>query len=143
VSKRIALSDSVTVDGTDLSDFARSVALSSEHDRVDVSGFNPTGANEFLAGQTTQSVTVEFYGSYDAAEVHQTIYPIHKNRDIVPFAWRPDMNNPVSATNPELRGNVQALTYNPGATRGDADTFSCEFVAADEAGLVFFDTPGP
>lgn len=144
MSKRIALKDSVTVDSVDLSDFSRSVSLSSEHDRVDVSGFNPTGANEFLAGQTTQSVTVEFFGSYDAGEVHATIYPIHRDREVVPFAWRPDMTTPTSVTNPELRGNVQALTYNPGATRGDADTFSVEFTAADEDGLVFFDTPlGP
>jgi hypothetical protein len=139
--KRIALKDSVTVDAVDLSNFSRSVRFTSEHERVDVSGFNPTGANEYLAGQTTQSVTVEFYGSYGTGEVHATVYPIHQNRDIVPFAWRPDMTTPVSATNPELRGNVQALTYGPGATRGEADTFEVEFTAADPAGLVFETTP--
>src|SRR5262245_31215146 len=141
MSKRIALKDSVEVDSVDLSNFSRNVQLTSEHERVDVSGFNPTGANEFLAGQTTQSVTVEFFGSYGAGEVHQTIYPIHKDREVVPFAWRPDMTAPASATNPELRGNVQVLTYSPGATRGEADTFEVEFTAADENGLVFFDTP--
>jgi hypothetical protein len=139
--KRIALNDSVTVDAVDLSNFSRAVTYTSEHERVDVSGFNPTGANEFLAGQTTQSVTVEFYGSYGAGEVHATLFPMHQNRDVVPFAWRPDMNSPTSATNPELRGNVQVLTYSPGGTRGEADTFEVEFTAADEAGLWFFDTP--
>ena len=143
MSKRIALKDSVEVDGVDLSNFARSVEFSSEHERVDVSGFNPTGANEFLAGQTTQGVTVEFFGSYGTGEVHATIYPIHKDREVVPFAWRPDMTTPASATNPELRGNVQALTYSPGATRGEADTYSVEFTAADAAGLVFETTPLP
>ena len=135
--KRIALKDHVQVDTQDLSNFARSVAFSSEHERVDVSGFNPTGANEFLAGQTTQSVTVEFYGAYGVSETHQTLYPIHKNRTIVPFQWRPDQTAAISATNPELRGNVQILTYTPGATRGDADTYSVEFVSADPAGLAF------
>ena len=138
--KRIALKDSIKVDTTDLSDFARSVAYTSEHERVDVSGFNATGTNEFLAGQTTQSVTCEFYGSYGTTEVHQTLYPIHKNRTTVVFAWRPDQTTPVGATNPELRGNVQILTYNPGATRGDADTYSVEFTAVDAAGLEFFTT---
>jgi hypothetical protein len=135
--KRIALKDSVEVDSVDLSDFSRSVTFSSEHDRVDVSGFNPTGANEFLAGQTTQSVTVEFFGSYGTGEVHQTIYPIHANRDIVPFAWRPDQTAPVGPTNPSLEGNVQVLTYNPAATRGDAEAFSVEFTSADAAGLAY------
>jgi hypothetical protein len=142
--KRIALKDSVMVDDTDLSNFSRSVRLQSEHARIDVSGFSQTGADEFLAGNTTQSVTVEHYGSYGTGEVHETLYPIHKNREIVPFAWRPDMTAPASATNPELRGNVQVLTYNPGGTRGDADTFEVEYTAADEAGLEFFTTPsGP
>lgn len=140
MSKRIALKDSVEVDSVDLSNLARSVSLSSEHDRVDVSGFNPTGANEFLAGQTTQSVTVEFYGSYGTGEVHQTLYPIHKDREIVPFAWRPDQTAVVGPTNPSLEGNVQILTYSPAATRGDAEAFSVEFVAADENGLAYVTT---
>jgi hypothetical protein len=107
----------VKVDTTDLSTFARSVSFSSEHARIDVSGFNALGVDEFLAGATTQSVTVEFFGSYGTAEVHQTVYPIHKNRTIVAFAWRPDQTAVASATNPELRGNVQVLVYNPSVTR--------------------------
>jgi hypothetical protein len=140
MSKRIALKDSIEVDSVDLSNFARSVTLSSEHDRVDVSGFNPTGANEFLAGQTTQSVTVEFYGSYGTGEVHQTLYPIHKDREIVDFAWRPDQTAAVGPTNPSLEGKVQVLTYSPAATRGDAEAFSVEFTAADENGLAYVTT---
>jgi len=143
MSKRIALKDSVEVDSVDLSNFARSVRFASEHERVDVSGFNATGANEYLAGPTDQSVTVEFFGSYGTGEVHATLYPIHKDREVVPFAWRPDMTTPASATNPELRGNVQLYTYGPGGTRGDVDTFEATFQAADEAGLVFETTPLP
>jgi hypothetical protein len=139
--KRIALKDFVSVDAVDLSVFSRSVRLTSDHERVDVSGFSMTGANEYLAGQTTQSVTVEHYGSYGTGEVHATLYPIHQNRDIVAFAWRPDQTTPASITNPELRGNVQILSYGPGATRGEADTFEVEYTAADPAGLQFFTTP--
>lgn len=141
--KRIALKDSVMVDLVDLSDFAHSVQFTSAHANVDVSGFNATGSDEILAGSTAQSVTVDFYGSYGTGEVHQTLYPIHAGRTIVPFAWRPDMTTPASATNPELRGNVQLLSYGPGAARGAADSFSVEFVTADPAGLVFETTPLP
>jgi hypothetical protein len=107
MGKRIALKDSVEVDAVDLSNLARTVEFSSEHERIDVSGFSATGANEFLAGQTTQTVTVEFYGSYGTGEVHQTLYPIHKDREIVVFQWRPDQTAVVGVTNPELRGNDQ------------------------------------
>lgn len=143
MAKRIALKDSVEVDSVDLSNLARSVTFSSEHERVDVSGFSATGSNEWLAGQTTQSVSVEFYGAYGTGETHQTLYPIHKDREIVLFQWRPDQTTAVGVTNPELRGNVQILTYSPAATRGDAEAYTVEFTSADEAGLEFFTTALP
>jgi len=140
MAKRIALKDFIECDHVDLSNLARSVSLSSEHEQVDVSGFSSTGADEFLAGKTTQSVTVEFFGSYGSGEVHQTLFNLHKNRTIFPFKWRPDQTAGASSTNPELRGNVQCLSYGPGATRGDADTFSVTFTAADSSGLWFVET---
>jgi len=140
MAKRVALFDYIECDNVDLSNFARSVEFSSEHQQVDVSGFSATGADEFLAGNTVQTVTVEFYGSYGSGEVHQTLYNLHANRTIFDFVWRPNQNAAVSATNPELRGSVQLLTYSPGATRGEADTFSATFTAADEDGLAFFAT---
>ena len=129
------------VDAVDLSNFARSVEFSSEHERVDVSGFNATGANEYLAGQTEQSVSVEFFGTYGAGEVHQTLYPIHRDREVVAFEWRADQTAAVSATNPQLEGNVQLLTYSPSATRGEEEAWTAEFVAADTAGLAYVIAP--
>src|SRR5215468_5233544 len=133
--KRIALKDKVLVDTSDLSNFARAVSFSSEHEQVDVSGFSSTGVNEYLSGPTTQSVTVTFFGSYGTGEVHNTLYPIHKNRTSVAFAWRIDQTASVSTTNPELRGTVQLFSYGPGVTRGDVDTFDATFVNTDSTGL--------
>lgn len=141
MAKRVALKDHVMVDSVDLSNFARSVRFSSEHEQVDVSGFSATGANEYLAGATTQSVTVEFYGAYGATETHATLYPIHRDREIVPFEWKPDQTAVVSATNPQLEGNVQVFSYGPGATRGEVDTYEVTFMAVDAAGLAFTTTP--
>jgi hypothetical protein len=140
MAKRIALYDWIEIDGVDLSEYARSITLSSEHERVDVSGFTPSGANEYLAGQTEQSVEIEFFGSYATGEVWRTLYPIHRDRDTATFEWRPNQNAAVGPTNPELRGNVQLLTYSPGATRGEAETFTATFTAADSSGLVYFQT---
>jgi hypothetical protein len=140
MAKRVALKDRIEVDGTELGNFARAVSYSSEHQQVDVSGFNDTGADEFLAGNTVQSVTVTFYGSYGSSEVHQTLFNLHKNRTVFDFKWRIDRTANVSATNPELQGSVQLLTYSPGVTRGDADTFDAVFTAADSNGLWFVST---
>jgi hypothetical protein len=140
--KRVALKDSVQIDAQDLSNMARAVRFTSEHARIDVSGFNALGSNEYLAGATEQSVTVEFYGSYGTGEVHQTLYPLHKNRTTCAFKWRPDQTAVVGPTNPSLQGNVQIYSYGPGSTRGDTDTFEVVFNAADAAGLAFV-TAGP
>ena len=88
MAKRIALKDHILVDDQDLSQFARSVEFSSEHERVDVSGFTASGANEYLAGQTEQQVTIEFFGSYGTDEVHQTLGPCggHVRRDLLDHA---------------------------------------------------------
>lgn len=141
MSKRVALKDSVMVDGVQLGPFCRDVRSRSEHERVDVSGFTDSGRNEYLAGQTEQDVTCEFYGAYGTAETHQTLEPIHSGREIVPFAWRHDVTTPAAVDNPELRGNVQLLSYGPGATRGQPDTFTATFTSADEDGLAWEITP--
>ena len=140
MAKRVALKDEVMLDTSDLSDFARSVRFSSEHAQIDVSGFNALGANEYLAGATTQSVTIEFFGSYGTGEVHSVLYPLHKNRTSTALKWRPDQTAPVGTTNPELRGNGLLYTYGPGATRGDVDTLEAVFHTVDSAGFQFFTT---
>ena len=138
--KRIALTDHVQCDLVDLSDFARQVQVAFSDAQVDVSGFNPAGTNEYLPGARTQSVTVDFYGSYGAGEVHATLYPLYKGRSTTAFKWRPDGANPVSATNPELRGNAKLYDYGPGAQRGAEDSYQVTFMAADAAGFDFFTT---
>jgi hypothetical protein len=137
--KRVAFKDSVEVDSVDLSNLARAVSPTSEHESVPAGSFNEFGFVETLAGTTTSSVSVEFYGSYGTGEVHATLYPIHRDREVVPFAWRPDMTAAVAATNPELRGNVRILTYSPEATFGEVETYTVEFVAADQDGLQYYD----
>ena len=143
MAKRLALYDKVEVDGEDLSNFAHSVQSASEHNKVDVSGFSASGANEYLAGSTEQGLTVEFFGSYETGEVHDVLYNLHRDRTIFPVIWTPDGLKAGGGSNPngfKLEGNVQLLSYGPGASRGDADTFSVEFTAADENGLVWVQT---
>lgn len=140
MSKRIALNDFVEVDHTDLSDLCDSVQFASDHAQEDVSGFNASGRDEYLAGRTTQSFTAEFFGSYGSGEVHQTLYELHRDKTVFLLRWRPNQNAGVSATNPELRGNVQLLSYGPGAQRGNVDKVSCTFTCADSTGLVFYET---
>jgi len=140
LAKRIALFDSIEVDGHDISNFCRSYNFTSEHNQVDVSGFNSSGTDENLAGQTVQSVELEVFGSYGSGEIYDVLYKIHRDRSIVTFEHFPNMNDPVSATNPALRGNVQILTWAEGATRGEVEAFPVTLAAADATGLVYANT---
>lgn len=141
MAKRIPFYDYIEVDGVNLSNFARSVNFESTDDQVDVSGFNPTGASEFLQGTRVRQVEVEFFGSRGSGEVHQTLFPLHDSRAEFDFVWRPDVNSAVSATNEELRGTVRLLNYPESATRGEAETATYTFVASDATDpLTFYST---
>src|SRR3954470_5074286 len=140
MSKRIALSDFIAVDGHDISDLCSAVQIHSDDEQVDVSGFNAAGSDEFLQGKRTQSVDLTVFGSYGSGEIHDVLYHIYRDRSTVTFKWRPDQNSGVSGTNPQLAGNVKLLSYGPGATRGQADSFQVTLSAADATGLVFGET---
>jgi hypothetical protein len=140
MSKRIALKDFVEVDGHDLSNFFSQIGFSSEHAQEDVSGFSTTGNDEFLAGKTAQSVSGQVFGAYDAAESWDVMWPLHKNKTVFTLKWRPDSSLPVSATNPEVQGNAQLLSWAPGATRGSVDSFPVTFTAADATGFDYVTT---
>lgn len=134
MAKSLALTDRVEIDGSDLSEFARAVNPTSEHTEVDVSGFNSTGKDETLPGNIAESVEVEFFW---CPEVHDVLYPAHRDRTIVTFEWNPDQNSGTSSDNPLLSGNVYVNTYSPSHTRGEGRPFTVLFKPADEAGLVY------
>lgn len=141
MSKRIALTDYVELDGVDISNLCRQVSFESTDDQVDVSGFNPTGSSEFLAGNRVRQVTLEVYGSRGANEIHQVVFPIHDQRLTADFVWRADSNASVSATNEELRGEVKILNYVEGGTRGEAETATITLIEADaDNPLTFYST---
>ena len=134
---------SVSVDAVDLSNFARAVEFTSRararrRVRVQRDRRERVPGRPDRAGRRPSSSTA----SYGTGEVHATLYPIHQDREVVAFAWRPDQTAAVSATNPELRGNVQLLhLLRRAATRGEVDTFTVTFNAADEDGLAFVTAP--
>lgn len=126
-TKDIALHDKITVDGSDMSNAFRTFGFNSQHEQVDASGFSVTGADENLAGKTTQSLEGE---AFYTPESFGILYYLHINRTIFPIAWQPD--GLVDASRETYTGNVQLLTFNPNATRGDVRVMTCTFTAADE-----------
>ncbi len=140
-NKRIALYDGFTIDGVSFdSGFVRSVSFVSDDEQIDASGFNATGDDEILAGKRTKSVTLEFFMTRASNEVHQVLYPLHKNKTIFDFAWIANQNAGPSATNPELRGSVKLPSWSEGATRGDVEVTSLTFISDPSNPLEFYET---
>lgn len=140
-NKRIALYDYVEIDQISFaSGFVRSIEFTSEDEQVDASGFSATGVDEILAGRRTRSVTVEFFMTRAANEVHQVLYPLHRDKTIFEFVWRANQNSSVSATNPELRGNVTLPSWTEGATRGEVEVASLTFISDPTTPLEFYAT---
>jgi hypothetical protein len=130
-TKQIALSDYIAIDGSDMSDCFDQFGLTSEDEQVDVSGYNATGADEFLQGKRTQSFTGEvFYTS----EMYAILYPLYANRTVFELNWQPD--GLADPSREVYYGNVSMLQFSPTTTRGDVAKFSVTFAAADAAGIV-------
>lgn len=130
-TKDIALHDEIFVDGSDMSNAFRTFGFNSEHESVDASGFSVSGADENLAGKTVQTLEGE---AFYTPESFGILYYLHANRTIFPITWQPD--GLVDSSREVYSGEVQLLTFNPNATRGDVRVMTCTFSAASEAGIV-------
>lgn len=106
---KILLSKAVVlVASVDLSNYAFSLDTPDDRAEVDVSGFNPTAASEFLPGDRTQSVTVQFVNDYaGTAGPHQTLQPLYESGTTFYLSIKPDPN-----ASQYLRGTVSLFSYN-------------------------------
>lgn len=129
-TKDIALTDEIHIDGHDVSDAFRSFGLSDVMEQVDVSGFNATGSDEFLAGKRTQSFTGE---AFYTEELYGILWTLHNNRTTFTVAWKPD--GLADPTRESFSGTCQLLEFSPEATRGDVRTMQLTFPAATSAGI--------
>lgn len=100
----------VSINGVDLSDHAFSVDIQLEREQVDVSGFNSTGAKEFLPGPSDQTVTIGFLQDFASSKVHQTLEPLYTNSSTFGMSIKPTSSS-VSATNPRFWGTAAMFSY--------------------------------
>lgn len=132
------LTDGYTeINGVDLSDHAFALDTPQEKERVDVSGFNSTGAREYLPGSKEESVTITFRQDFASSEVHQTCEPLFRNNTTFGFSVRPT-SSAVSATNPRFWGTASIFTYN-GLSGGinDAGEVTIELRPATSTGFAW------
>lgn len=130
-TKDIALHDSIVIDGTDMSNAFRSMALDSTDAEVDASGFSVSGFDETLQGNRTSALTGDVFYT---PESYAILWPLYRDRTIFEITWQPD--GLIDPTREVWHGMVKMFGFPPGATRGDVRIMSITFRAADENGIV-------
>lgn len=141
MDKRIALTDQIYLDGVDLSNSIRSLSFTSEDEQIDVSGFNDTGASEFLPGVRVRQVEMEVIVTRGTGEAWQVLYPLHRDQTQFDLRWLAHGEDSIGATNPELRGSVKLYGWQAGGARGELEVATLTFIASDATDpLEFFAT---
>lgn len=130
----------IEIDGFDMSDHFVNVATPQTRERVDVSGFNPTGAKEFLAGDREDSITGTALQDFATGEVHDILSDLFQNQTTFRVRVRPT-SAAVSATNPEFGGMAQLLTYTGlQGDKGSRAEIPVEIIPADVNGFSWTNT---
>lgn len=117
MAKLVLTNPQITIGGIDLSGSISSVTLDTKYDIVETTSFSDT-AKKRVAGLADNSVSIEFFQDFAAANVEATIYPLLGTATTVvikPVATTTTTTNPsytVSALVSEwqpLKGAIGAL----------------------------------
>ncbi len=130
----------VSVNGVDLSARVRSVTVSDERDKKDVTAMGAT-ANAYQKGLGDASIKIGFLQDFGAGSVHATLQPLIGS--ITPFAVEVRAVNAArSATNPAmLLSSALLFTYGPLDSKvGDVSEMEAEFQNASSTGGMTYPT---
>jgi hypothetical protein len=124
---RIVLTDaSVVINGTNLSEFITSVALSTSEDVVDTTGMGSAGARTRVAGLADNSVTFEFNQDFASLAPEATINAVGSSLvgTITTVVVKPT-SAAVSASNPSYSFSAVCAEWSPlSAAVGELATVS-------------------
>lgn len=108
--KMVLLASHVSLNGTDLSDYARKVELSTEVEDKDVTTYGSEGWTEVLGGLKSGELGLEFLQDVAASALDSIMWPLLGT--VVTFGVRLD-NAVAGPSNPEYSGSVLINGWNP------------------------------
>lgn len=111
MGKLILQNCSITVDGNELNDRARSVSCELSATEQDVTCFGGDGWEDIEQGIKSGNFTVEFFQDFDSGAVHDTLYPLFISGDSFYLRIGPEGADG-SSDNPVLVAPVRLMTYN-------------------------------
>lgn len=100
----------ILVNSQNISDWCFGVDVPDSKNQIDVSGFNPTGAQEFVPGSRSQTITLNVEQDFGATQIHSLLNPLYVNNTIFAVEVRPT-SGARSGTNPWFGGSAQMYEY--------------------------------
>lgn len=140
MAKQVLLDVRVEVNGNDISNFCRSVAVHTEDEEVDVTGFQST-AREVLKGLKDADIELEVFLDYAAASIDAIFWPLSQTTVPFPVKIRPK-STAIAADNPSYEANCLLFAYDPvTGSVGEAAVSTIPLRNAAQAGLIRDITP--
>lgn len=141
MAKQILKDALIEIDGVDLSSLFSEIAVDSEKDVHDVTGFGAENKEKAI-GLGDATITGTAFQDFDAASLNATMWPLHTAGEPFPIKVRAKKGQPVSATNPEFRMQAVAPNYSPiSGSVGEPSTTELTFENASQDGLTMHTTP--
>lgn len=100
----------VLLNSQNISDWCFSVDLPDSREQIDVSGFNSSGAKEFVPGTRDQTITLGVLQDFGATQIHALLNPLYANNTTFAIEVRPT-SAARSGTNPWFGGSANLYEY--------------------------------
>jgi hypothetical protein len=123
----------VRVAGVNLSSWAFDVQIEDTKDRLEVSGFNPSGTREYVPGLKEQTVTVQFRNDMASGGPFATCRPLYEGGSVFAFQVQRDSDAGTSATNMLYGGSASMYSFPMSATLNEVEEVSYEFAPASNS----------
>lgn len=122
MAKKILKNVSITVNAVDISNQVAEVAVETERDEVEVTGFQAAN-KEYLPGLGDATITLTVLVDYGASSIDATFWPLSTSETPFPVIIKPD-SGAVSVANPTYTMQCLMYGYSPiaGAVGERAET---------------------
>lgn len=123
----------VRVNNVNLSSWAFDVQIEDTKDRLEVSGFNPSGTREYVPGLAEQTVTVQFRNDMGTGGPFDTCLELYSGGSVFPFQVQRDSDAGTSATNMLYGGSASMYSFPMSATLNEVEEVTYEFAPASNS----------
>lgn len=130
MSVRAATDWKTVVNNVNLSSWAHGVAIDDAKDKLDASGFSPTGVRTFVQGTREQTVTISYRMDWATGGPFLTLKALYEGGSVFPFFVQPDSDAGTSNTNMIYGGSAQVYQLPVEASLNEVEEFEVEFSPA-------------